>query len=266
MTVYADILFVVNYAVNLALLLISARLLGIIPKKKRICLAALLGAAGSLIIFLPLNGILIQNLYKIALTFVMTITAFGIHPYRRLIRALLALTLCSFLFAGVMLALQFVWGGILYESGVVYFDISAFELIFWTGAAYGILWLFERLFLGRKEEKNLCSVTADLEGKQISFHALEDNGNRLKEPFSGAPVVVCDGALAGRLSPASPERIRLIPCSTVTGDAVLEAFRPDCVRITYKGREIITKDVYIAKSKEPIRGEYEAVLNSQIID
>ena len=58
MTVYADILFVVNYAVNLALLLISARLLGIIPKKKRICLAALLGAAGSLIIFLPLNGIL----------------------------------------------------------------------------------------------------------------------------------------------------------------------------------------------------------------
>lgn len=265
MTVYVDVLLAVNYAVNLLLLLIAARLLGSAAGKKRLCLAALLGAAGALAIFLPSGGFLLQGLYKLGLTFAMTAAAFGLRPWQRLFRALLALMVSSFLFAGLMLAIQFFWGGVLYQNGVVYFDVSALELVFWTAVAYGVLWLFERLFLGRTAEKKLCRVTVDLDGRQISFLALADTGNCLKEPFSGAPVIVCDGNLAERAAPGA-ERIRLVPCSTIAGGTVLEAFHPDSVRIVHGERETFTSDVYIAKSKEPIIGEYQAVLNPQLID
>lgn len=266
MVVYVDVLLAVNYTVNLVLLLSAARLSGAVVGRKRICLAALFGAVGALAIFLPYRGAVFQTFYKLTLTIAMTAAAFGFRPRRRLLKGLLALMASSFAFAGLMMALQFFWDGVLYQNGVVYFDISALDLIFWTAVSYGGLWLFERLFLNRTSEKKLCSVTVNLAGKQISFRALADTGNKLKEPFSGAPVIVCDAALAERVSDGSPERIRLIPCSTVAGGTVLEAFRPDSVRILCGGHETITGDVYLAKSREPITGEYEAVFNPQIID
>lgn len=266
MIVYVDVLLAVNYTVNLVLLLAAARLSGAVVARKRLCLAALLGALGSLAIFLPYSGGLLHAVYKLALTFAMTAAAFGVAPRRRLIKGLLALMASSFAFAGLMLALQFFWSGVLYQNGIVYFDISALDIILWTAVSYGGLWLFERLFLNRTAEKKLCRVTVDLAGKQISFRALADTGNQLKEPFSGAPVMVCDGKLAQRVSDDHPERIRLIPCSTVAGGTVLEAFRPDSVRILHDGYETVTRDIYVAKSREPIMGEYEAVFNPQIID
>ena len=56
MTVYADVLIVVNYIVNLFMLLAARRILGSAAGRGRMSLAALLGAAGSLVIFLPYIG------------------------------------------------------------------------------------------------------------------------------------------------------------------------------------------------------------------
>lgn len=266
MTVYVDVLLAVNYAVNLVLLLVAARFMGAVVGRRRLCSAALLGAAGAMAIFLPPCGYFFQALYKAALTLAMTVAAFGLKPWRRLAKALFALMVSSFLFAGLMLALQFFWSGVRYHNGIVYFDVSALDLVFWTAVSYAFLWLFERLFLNRTGEKRLCHVTVDLDGKQIAFRALADTGNQLKEPFSGAPVIVCDKTLLERVIPSNPERIRLIPCSTVIGGTVLEAFHPDRVRIAHGQSETVTSDVYIAQSREPIRGEYEAVFNPQMID
>lgn len=65
MTVYADVLVVVNYIVNLLLLLASAKLLGVVICRWRLCAGALVGALGSLVIFLPYVGMWFQILYKI---------------------------------------------------------------------------------------------------------------------------------------------------------------------------------------------------------
>ncbi|WP_417019166.1 sigma-E processing peptidase SpoIIGA, partial [Anaerotruncus massiliensis (ex Liu et al. 2021)] len=46
MTVYADVLVVVNYIVNLLLLLASAKLLGVVTCRWRLCAGALVGALG----------------------------------------------------------------------------------------------------------------------------------------------------------------------------------------------------------------------------
>ena len=75
MTVYADVLVVVNYIVNLLLLLASAKLLGVVTCRWRLCAGALVGALGSLVIFLPYVGMWFQALYKILLALAMAAAA-----------------------------------------------------------------------------------------------------------------------------------------------------------------------------------------------
>lgn len=266
MTVYVDVLLAVNYTVNLVLLLLAARFIGVVLSKKRVCLAALLGALGALIVFWPACTGLLLFLFKSALSFGMAWVAFGLHPLRKLLKAILALLVVSSLFAGMILGLQFLWDGVMYHSGVVYFDISALELIFWVGISYGVLCVAERFFVRTATEEALWTIVVDNMGKQISFHALADTGNGLKEPFSGAPVIICDALLADKVFAPTQEKMRLIPCSTVSGETVLEAFRPEQVHIIRGKRQIETNDVYIAKSKTPIGGTYEAVFNPQLIE
>lgn len=268
MTVYADVLLAVNYVVNLLLLAGAARLLGALPGRKRVCLGALLGAAGSLAIFFPPWGPFRQLLYQLCLCAGMAGIVFGMKPYQRLLRGIVAVTAVNFLFAGAMLALQFSLepGGMVLYNGIVYFNVPALQLVFWTAFSYGLLTLLERLFSKGPAQKKLYRVTVDAGGCQISFDALADTGNTLKEPFSGAPVIVCDGTLAATLPVGESSRLRLIPCSTVTGGGALQGFRPDGVTISWDGREYRTKDVYIAGSKEPIEGTYRAVFNPVLLE
>ncbi|RGX56533.1 hypothetical protein DWV16_02640 [Anaerotruncus sp. AF02-27] len=268
MTVYADVLVVVNYIINLLLLLASGKLLGLVMRRRRLFFAALLGAFGSLIIFLPYIGVWFQALYKLLLAAAMAATAFGARPWQRFLKALLMTFAVSFIFAGFLLAVSFFLApaGMLFYNGVVYFDISALMLIFSTTAAYLLLSLLEKLFAGRTHEKKLYDVTVSVSGKTVSFKGLADTGSSLREPFSGAPVIVCDRELAGKVRPDESVSFRVIPCLTVTGQGTLEGFHPDEVTIVGDGKQIKTSDVYIASSREPIGGEYQALLNPQLVD
>ena len=268
MTVYADVLVVVNYAANLLCLLAAAKILGRLAGRRRLCLAALAGALGSLVIFLPYVGAWFQAGYKLLLTLGMTLLAFGFHGWRRLGKALFVVLMVSFLFAGGLFALYFFAApaGMLFYNGVVYFDVPALFLLFGIGAAYLLVLLLERLFFSRTSEKELYTVTVTANGRTVTMKGLADTGSCLKEPFSGAPVIVCDGALAGKVRPDRPETFRVIPCRTVTGEGALEGFRPDEVEISGGGRTFKTNDVYIAASREAIGGEYQALLNPQLVD
>ena len=268
MTVYADVLIVVNYIINLLLLLASSKILGTIVARKRLCLASLTGALGALIIFFPYIGVWFQFLYKLFLTMAMTAVAFGMKSWRKFGKSVFVLFAVSFIFAGLMLLLSYLLlpVGLLFYNGVVYFDISAFSLIVCTGVAYLLLLILEKIFFSRKGEGLLYDLTVTTNGKTIALKGLVDSGNNLREPFSGAPVIVCDSFYMKKICPDSENGFRVIPCLTVTGEAALEAFHPDEVLIIGFGKKIHTSDVYIAASREPICGEYQALINPQIID
>lgn len=268
MTVYADVLVVVNYIINLLILLAAGKILGFILSRKRICLSALLGAAGSLVIFLPYIGWWFQLLYKILLSCAMAAAAFGCRPWKRLAKSVFVLFSVSFMFAGILLAVSYLVKplNMLFYNGVVYFDIPILLLIVTTTAAYLLLMLLERLFFSRTNEKKLYHISVLVNGKTITMKGLADTGCNLKEPFSGAPVIVCDRELAKRIAPQDTTRFRIIPCFTVTGQGTLHGFRPDEVTIMGDHLNKKTKDVYIAASSQPIAGEYEALLNPQLVD
>ena len=282
MEVYADVLVVVNYVINLLVLMAAAKLAGVVTRRGRLGLGALTGALGALVIFLPYIGWWFQAGYKLLLSCVMVLAAFGWQNRRRFLKLLLAVAVSAVGMGGLLFLLSFLAEpvGMFFYNGVVYFDLPMLLLVGCCTGAYLVLWLVDRLFFSRSAPKHLYDLVITSEGKQISLKGLADTGSNLKEPFSGAPVIVCDRGLAERIRPQEQTRFRIIPCVTgfgkcrrrtgmscvtVTGDGALEAFRPDEIRISGEGAQIQTSDVYIAVSRQPIGGEYQAVMNPCLV-
>lgn len=198
-TVYADILFIVNLYVDALLLSAVRRFLRLPLKTGRWLLAAALGGFFGLSALLPhIRGfpLLLLGLLQALL---LAAAAFAPKPPATLLKAAFLLLLFGAALSGLLSLLPF--HGILLANGAVYFDISAPLLIVLTCAAYGVLYLFDRLFQKREPDVLFSTVTVDFGGKQAVLSAKVDTGLTLREPFSGLPVIVAERAAVSALLP-----------------------------------------------------------------
>ena len=198
-TVYADILFIVNLYVDALLLSAVRRFLRLPLKTGRWLLAAALGGLFGLSALLPhIRGfpLLLLGLLQALL---LAAAAFAPKPPATLLKAAFLLLLFGAALSGLLSILPF--HGILLANGAVYFDISAPLLIALTCAAYGVLYLFDRLFQKREPDVLFSTVTVDFGGKQAVLSAKVDTGLTLREPFSGLPVIVAERAAVSALLP-----------------------------------------------------------------
>jgi stage II sporulation protein GA (sporulation sigma-E factor processing peptidase) len=280
--VYVDILLVTNYIVNLCIILCVGRFSGGSPKRRRIVAAALLGAATSLTIFLPLMGPVASVLLKAAISAAIVLAAFGFEGIRLYIMRIFLFFAISFCFAGVMLGLWLLFEppGMSWNNGVVYFDISAALLVASTAAAYAVLRIAARLTQPRSLPREILNVSVCVNGKAAALKGLVDTGNRLKEPFSGLPVAVCEAraflgvlpdghieaALRGGLVADTPPPLRMVPYADVGGTGVLPAFKPDMMLIEAPGGTLKASEVYVGLSREKIGDErYDCLLGPELM-
>ena len=127
-------------------------------------------------------------------------------------------------------------------------------------------------FAGRSPGKRLIPVTMEHEGRAISFLALLDTGNTLKDPVTGEPIVIAGPRAARELlgleawqlrdpvqtmTAMGREKLRLIPYHTVGTDrGFLLGLR--CDRVKYDGK---TGRKMVAFSGEDFPGgEYEGLI------
>ncbi len=280
MLVYADVLVAINYIINFLLLLCSEKLSGIPQKRRNTMLAAALGGAASLAIFLPPLPFMVELLAKLLLALLMVAVAYrGMH-LKGLFKLWLIFFTVSFLFAGAMLALWLLLGGgvLTYYNGIVYLNIPPLVLIATTAAAYLAVEAFNRLFAPGGAKEALYRVQAEKNGAVAVFTALEDTGNRLYEPFSGLPVLVCSYQAIEKLIPAHqrqwfltsqdpqemPPGCRLIAYSTVGKKGMLGAFKADRLVVTRPDGTKTECMAYLAVSGQ-LSKSYGALLNPQIL-
>ena len=64
----------------------------------------------------------------------------------------------------------------------------------------------------------------------LTIEGLADTGNCLVDFFTGKPVMICSAADIGELPKGTAKR--LIPVNTVSGEGLMEIFRPDEVLIS----------------------------------
>jgi stage II sporulation protein GA (sporulation sigma-E factor processing peptidase) len=230
MVVYADLAIILNFAVDLCLLLGTNRLSGYGTSWKRVLPAAVLGSVYGAACLLPGMQFMGNMLWRVVILILMSLIAFGatVSGLRR-----------GILFVFLSMAL----GGIVVEVGRG--DMCSLLV------SAAILSLMCVLGFRRKTGKTeYVTVLIRHREKKVQMMALIDTGNTLKDPVTGCGVLVADARAAMELlqldqtdlqhpietiSRGKHSGLRLIPyCAVGQPSGMLLGLRVDELRINGK--------------------------------
>lgn len=123
-----------------------------------------------------------------------------------------------------------------------------------------LLWrIFTRV---RPQRACIRTLRVEFLGKTVFAEALLDTGNRLREPFSGLPVIVAGSTLGRALGLPKefpddlPDGFRYVPYAGVGGEGLLPCFFPDSLLVD--GAQPAC-DVWIALYPRPLPGRVRAL-------
>ncbi len=279
LTVYADILLIVNLYIDFFLLWCVKKFLHLRVKNRRLALGALVGAVcslSSLLSTLPEWAFLLLGLCS---ALAVTGAAFAPISPRMFFRAALSFWAFTLLLAGFFLFLLrfFAPKNVAVLGNVVYFDLSLPLLFFFTCGAYLLFSLSQKLFSSALGGLHCQWITVENQGDQVRLYAKADTGNSLREPFSGLPVLVCQAESLGETvppellslldakappSPENPGNLRLIPFESVGGAGILPAFRPERVTVVKTQQKLAC---YIGVSHQKLSaGQFDALYNPDL--
>ena len=276
-TVYLDEVFLVNAVVNGLLLETSVRLTGGARSPGRLLGAAALGGIYAVAVWLPELGWLASIPGQFAAWAGLCVLCFGWRGTAWKSWLWFFGVCCGFaglvLAAASLLRVPAISGG-----GRVWYRVSGRLLI---GCAVG-LWGLCSLCLdrfARHRGQELVTLRLELGGRAVVCTALRDNGNTLRDPFTGRGVPVVErrvlarlvpelepagaadaAALMDRLHSLRPElRIALLPYRAVgTEGGLLLGLYAD--RILENGKPVLAR--LVARSPTPVSdgGTYEALI------
>ena len=230
--IYVDVLLTVNFLVDYLLLAAVQLLCRRQFQRRRLVLAALVGAAGSLSIFWPEMGNGLRWLWQFFLAAALCRIADRWRGWKKWLCGCVLLFAMGLLFGGALLALRLTAGEgwMLCANGVVYFHMEPLNLVLAIAIGFGAVNLYQRLFSNESPRELFYEADLWLSGRKIHCRAMMDTGNQLREPFSGWPVLVLKRELFPGNLPI--EKLRMIPCKTVGGTALLPAVKGERLRLS----------------------------------
>lgn len=285
--IYVDILIGVNILVNYFLLLTTAKLRKIAPKKLRLLISSAVGAGFSLIIFLPPVNIILLSIIKIIFSAVLTLIAFGYKNGLYFVKNLVLFYASNFIFAGAMLAIWFFISpkGMVINNSVVYFNISAVMLVITTAVIYLFVMLISNIIERTFPKDSIYKLKLRLNEKETELITYLDTGNHLRDVFTGYPVIIgsaekiaqlfendiksiiisdmCASQKYENIKQKAPDILfKLIPFCTVGGDGMMLSFAPDEAIISSVDCVHKTDKILVAISdKGFFKNEYDGLIN-----
>lgn len=227
--VYVIFAVILQWSVDVLLLLAAKRFSGHPIKSRRCLMSAFIGSCFTALSMIPGLFFLQGNWWWLIRLGLINYFAFGISKKNVHLWVL---------FIIFQLALRGVTGQQVKPIRQVLFAACAFSVLVISGAC--------RKCCGRK----LIPVEVTYKGKTLCLTALEDTGNLLTDPVTGQSVPILDAPSAQRLTGLSHQQLtnpietigalpglRLIPCKTVSGGGMLLAMRLPRVKI---GEECIS--------------------------
>lgn len=202
-TVYADVLWLVNFALDWVLLWAAGRFGGFVFRWPRGLLAAALGAFYGVGLLFPVLAPLYIMPLPVLCSLLMLLVCFGRLPVRRFCWLAACFYILSFAMGGAALAVRALLG---------YGEAHGMSLV-WLAPALLLAGGMAALGVGvwrRQARQSGLIVRAELglNGKRLALPCFLDSGNRLRDPVSGRAVLLADfAAAADWLPPALSERL-----------------------------------------------------------
>lgn len=260
--IYLDVLIFLNMIITFLLLLAASSVMKLYPTAGRMVLACIVGGASSLIILAPEMGFLLSLTTKLLFSVIIVTCAFKPVSLAATAKATAYFFIVSFIFAGIMLFASSLPGISLvsYNNGAVYINFSFLSLVAACVICYIITTVLNRFSRHKGSHCEIYSAEIFLNSTSIKAPAIADSGNALKDPYSGKGVIIADRAALQAILPQNVREylsgredcgsIRLIPCRTVSGTALLPCFRADRIIIKADNAETVAENQLIAVSKE----------------
>jgi stage II sporulation protein GA (sporulation sigma-E factor processing peptidase) len=251
--VSVDLLFLLNFLVDLVWLLITARLAGLRSRRWRLTGAAAAGALLAVWAVFPSGNWLRGPLGAALGTGAVLAAAFAPCGVRQAWRALGSFLLSGAAIAGTVMLIRLrLPGAGLYMPETVSGGLLLAGLgIGGVGARYFWTWARERAQL----KQGIWSVRILIEGQSVNLPAIVDTGNHLRDPLTSMPVAVVEAAALRQVLPADVSRAialgweglerlpdawaarcRLVPYRAVgRPEGMLLAFTPDDLAVMPPG-------------------------------
>ncbi len=274
-TVYADVLFLVNWLMDYVLLKAAAAVLRLKAGRIRMALAAALGAAWVCVIAvirLPRAAEAVGSLAVVSS--LMIRIAFCPKGVRTFLRQLLTLYGIAIAGGGMVNLIYFHTPAGYYLKNLVQGQASLnpkpAAVIAVSGAAvFAASRMIRKLTDYRHLGSELYTAVLYVKGRSVSLTGLLDTGNRLREPATGKAVHIAQRAA---LEPLEPDREELfgflVPYRSVGTEAgILTAVRLDRMDLISAKGEKITLDnplVGIYEGKLSADNTYQLILHAEI--
>ena len=285
-TVYADILFLINFCMDFQGLFLTAKLLRRPIFLLRLLLLSVFGAFYACVaLFLSVSGPRAFCL-DVAVCFLMCVGSFwkGGSGFRAIFAPLGVYFMVSLAIGGVMSGTATLLSRISFSPGAQTRSLGtgAFFALAAVGGGATCLWarLCQRRAKGMRAELSLC-----LRGRSLTVRCMVDTANFLKDPVGGRAVVLLEreaargfleeelleaertggvGALSS-LPPSLARRVRLIPAGSALGNGLLMAVAPDAAFLD-AGRGRVPVEVLVAPARLELAGQgCEALLPAELI-
>ncbi|MCL2197537.1 MAG: sigma-E processing peptidase SpoIIGA [Defluviitaleaceae bacterium] len=301
MTLYADILFLVNFIMNGFVLWVLAKVVRARAKARWLLAGSgIMALLYTLLIVVEALRFVNVVVSSVVILCVGVAVAFRPRTLRDFAKYMAVAYLISFTVGGLGMALFFLTD-IPYAIYFIAADWDGFtRIVSWQLALVGMVLSYVAIKFGIKiaerftlKRQMLCSVCISVEGNDCNFDALVDTGHSLKEPLSKSPVIIAEFEYVKPLLPDSLKvlfyekqendltillsardaenfynRIRMIPFSSLgRNNGMLIGFRPDSVKVEGAGKENTAPDVVIGIYNDKLcrDGKYSGLMSPELV-
>lgn len=265
MNIYIDVLVIINIYITWILLYLCKSLAHASVRPANLVIASFIGGLSSLLILIEPTNVYVKPLIFIAKVFtfaIIVLIAFSCQPIKKMfVYGSIFIGLNALLCGAVKLFCElFNMESAFVFNGTIYIDIPLIMLILTTAGIYITLTVFSRLTTFKYDKHNSYNVEFSYKDTTYNLPAIADTGNTAIDIFSGKPVIVCNGI---SLCISETDYIRPIPYSTVSGEGVLYAFKPEYVLISDEKGRIKVVDTLVASTDAT--GERCAIFNPKLL-
>ncbi len=195
MTVYIDVVLLENLCMNYIILFATGFILKLKMKQLKLALSALLGGIYAILTYMQILEIYSTMIMKIILSLCMIYIAFTPKNIKALLKELILFYLISFAFGGCAFALlYFLKPEDIFMINGVYIGSYPLKIALLGGViGFVITYIAFKIVKNRMSKKGLIYlVKIQIEEKEIELKAMLDTGNMLRDPITGAPVIIVE--------------------------------------------------------------------------